>query len=253
MKVLLIEDEHLAMRRLKKLLLEALPEINILAELDSVESSLQWLKTNPDPEVIFTDVQLADGTCFDIFHQHATKAKIIFITAYNEYALDAFKISAADYLLKPLKEDELHRTVQRLQEHRKNTLSNIDYERLAQAILFEENKFNRRYLIRFGEQVRTVQSHEIAYIYTTLKAVFLVLQTGKEYPVDKTLDQLEKELDPSKFFRINRQFIVSMNSIGNMHVVSKSRIQIDLIPEYKGDDIIVSTEKSPLFKIWLGG
>ena len=152
-----------------------------------------------------------------------------------------------------LKEEELHRTVQRLQEHRKSTLSNIDYERLAQAILFEENKFNRRYLIRFGEQVRTVQSHEIAYIYTTLKAVFLVLQTGKEYPVDKTLDQLEKELDPSKFFRINRQFIVSMNSIGNMHVVSKSRIQIDLIPEYKGDDVIVSTEKSPLFKIWLGG
>ncbi|MFM7311270.1 MAG: LytR/AlgR family response regulator transcription factor [Flavobacteriales bacterium] len=253
MRVLLIEDEHLAMRRLKKMLLESMPEAQILAELDSVESSVHWLKSNPDPEVIFTDVQLADGTCFDIFNSHSTKAKIIFITAYNEYALDAFKISAADYLLKPLKDEDFQRTISRLLEHRKSSLSNIDYERLAQAILQEENKFNRRYLIRFGEQVRTVQSHEIAYIYTTLKAVFLVLPTGKEYPIDKTLDQLEKELDPSKFFRINRQFIVSTSCIGNMHVVSKSRIQIDLIPAFKGDDVIVSTEKSPLFKIWLGG
>jgi DNA-binding LytR/AlgR family response regulator len=101
--------------------------------------------------------------------------------------------------------------------------------------------------------VRSVQSDEIAYIYTTHKAIFLVLFTGKEYPLDKTMDQMEKELDPKKFFRINRQFILNLKSIGNMHVVSKSRVQIDLQPPFKGDDVIVSTEKSPLFKEWLGG
>jgi DNA-binding LytR/AlgR family response regulator len=133
----------------------------------------------------------------------------------------------------------------------KPSLDGIDYSKLALAIIAEEKKFDRRYLIRFGEHIRSITSDEIAYIYTVQKAVFLVLFTGKEYPFDKSLEQLEKELNPSKFFRINRQFIVNIKSVGNMHVVSKSRVQIDLNPPFKGEEVIVSTEKSPLFKDWL--
>ncbi len=253
MKIFLIEDEPLALTRLKQLLLETNKSIDIVGDADSVETALIWLQGNDTPDAIFTDVQLADGTCFDLFAKYNPKCPVVFITAYNHYAVEAFKVNAQDYLLKPLKKDELEKAIEKIGRHITPILSNLDYTKLAQAIIQEEQKFDRRYLIRYGEQVRTVNSDEIAYIYTTHKAIFLVLFTGKEYPMDKTMDNLEKELDPKKFFRINRQFIVNLKSIGNMHVVSKSRVQIDLNPPYKEDDVIVSTEKSPHFKEWLGG
>ncbi len=253
MNIFLIEDEPLAVKRFKQLA-EALDvSLNILGDADSVESAKLWLTSNPSPDIIFTDVQLADGTCFDLFEEYYPKCPVVFVTAFNEYAVEAFKVNAQDYLLKPLKKEELKAAIEKVRLRLKPSLISIDYAALAKAILEEEQKFDRRYLIRYGEQVRTVQSHEIAYIYTMQKAVFLVLFTGKEYPMDKSLDHLEKELDPKIFFRINRQFIVNLKAIGNMHVVSKSRVQIELDPRYKADDVIVSTEKSPLFKEWLGG
>lgn len=253
MRIFLIEDEPLALERLSTMIREIDHEAEICGDADSVETALHWLTANAAPDVIFTDVQLADGTCFDLFSKFKPNCPVVFITAFNHYAIEAFKVNAQDYLLKPLKKQELVEAYNKVINQKVPGLKEIDYARLAQAILQEEQKFDRRYLIRFGEQVRSVQSDEIAYIYTTQKAVFLVLFSGKEYPMDKTMDQLEKELDPKKFFRINRQFILNMKSIGNMHVVSKSRVQIDLNPPFKGDDVIVSTEKSPLFKEWLGG
>jgi two-component system response regulator LytT len=253
MKIFLIEDEPMAMLRLKQLLMEIDKTVEIVGDADSVEQALSWLDSNTLPDAIFTDVQLADGTCFDLFSKFTPKCPVVFITAYNHFAVEAFKVNAQDYILKPLKKEELEKALQKVSRHITPILSNLDYSKLAQAIIQEEQKFDRRYLIRYGEQVRTVHSDEIAYIYTTHKAIFLVLTSGKEYPLDKTMDNLEKELDPKKFFRINRQFIVSLKSIGNMHVVSKSRIQIELHPPHKEDDVIVSTEKSPIFKEWLGG
>lgn len=253
MKIFLIEDEPLALDRLKQLLNETSYPVEIMGDADSVESAYEWLRLNPNPDIIFTDVQLADGTCFDLFSKFHPKCPVVFITAFNHYAIEAFKVNARDYLLKPLKKEDLEATMNKLADHLTPAMTELDYNKLAQAILQEEQKYDRRYLIRYGEQVRTVHSDEIAYIYTTHKAVFVVLFSGKEYPLDKTMDQLEKELDPKSFFRINRQFIISMKSIGNMHVVSKSRVQIDLNPPFKQDDVIVSTEKSPLFKEWLGG
>jgi two-component system LytT family response regulator len=253
MRVFLIEDEPLALDRLSSMIREIDHEVEICGDADSVESALNWLNNNASPDVIFTDVQLADGTCFDLFSKYKPKCPVVFITAFNHFAIEAFKVNAQDYLLKPLKKNELVAAYNKVLGQKQPLLKEIDYSKLAQAILQEEQKYDRRYLIRFGEQVRSVNSDEIAYIYTTHKAVFLVLFTGKEYPLDKTMDQLEKELDPKKFFRINRQFILNLKSIGNMHVVSKSRVHIDLNPPFKGDDVIVSTEKSPLFKEWLGG
>lgn len=253
MKVFLIEDEPIALNRLKQMISDSGFAVEIAGDADSVDTALEWLRTHDSPDLILTDVQLADGTCFDLFNQFQPNCPVVFITAFNHYAVEAFKLNAKDYLLKPLKQEDLDNALEKVKKQMTPALTNLDYVKLAQAILKEEQKFDRRYLIRYGEQVRTVQSDEIAYIYTTQKAVFLVLFTGKEYPLDKTMDQLEKELDPKKFFRINRQFIVNLKSIGNMHVVSKSRVQIDLNPPFKQDDVIVSTEKSPLFKEWLGG
>lgn len=253
MKALLIEDEPAAMERLALLLQQIDPSIQIVGECDSVESSLLWLQQSPLPDVIFTDVQLGDGTCFQIFDTHGPGCPVVFITAYNEHAIEAFKVNALDYLLKPLKKDELERAYSKVVKQNLPSLKEIDYSKLAQAILNEQGKFDRRYLIRYGEQIRTVTSEDIAYVYTTQKAVFLVTFNGKEYPVDKSLETLEKELDPKKFFRINRQFIVNIRSVGNMHTVSKSRVQLELTPPHTAEDVIVSTEKSPHFKEWLGG
>jgi DNA-binding LytR/AlgR family response regulator len=253
MRIFLIEDEPLALERLSSLIRKSSHDTEIIGDADSVESALHWLKSNPEPDLIITDVQLADGSCFEIFAQYTPPCPLIFVTAYNHYAIEAFKVNALDYLLKPVKSEELEGALSKARNHIAPAIKGIDYSRLAQAILQEETKYDRRYLIRFGEQIRTVQSDEIAYIYTIQKAIFLVLFTGKEYPLDKTMDVLEGELDPKKFFRINRQFIINIKSIGQMHTVSKSRVQLDLVPPFKGDDVIVSTEKSPIFKEWLGG
>lgn len=253
MKIFLIEDEPIALNRLKQMIQESGQNADIIGDADSVESALEWLGKHDVPDLILTDVQLADGTCFDLFNQYQPKCPVIFITAFNHFAVEAFRINAKDYLLKPLKQEDLNTALDKVKKQMTPALTSLDYVKLAQAILQEEQKYDRRYLIRYGEQVRTVHSDEIAYAYTTQKAVFIVLFTGKEYPLDKTMDQLEKELDPKKFFRINRQFVVGLKSIGHMHVVSKSRVQIELNPPFKQDDVIVSTEKSPLFKEWLGG
>lgn len=253
MRIFLIEDEPLALDRLKSMIRKSSHEAEIVGDADSVETAYEWLKSNNSPDLIITDVQLADGSCFELFARFSPTCPLIFVTAYNHYAIEAFKVNALDYLLKPVKAEELEEALSKAQKQLKPTLQGIDYNKLAQAILQEESKYDRRYLIRYGEQIRTVHSDEIAYIYTIQKAIFLVLFTGKEYPLDKTMDVLESELDPKKFFRINRQFIINIKSIGQMHTVSKSRVQLDLTPPFKGDDVIVSTEKSPIFKEWLGG
>jgi DNA-binding LytR/AlgR family response regulator len=253
MKIFLIEDEPAAMERMESLMHQINPNITICGRADSVESALDWLTNNPNPDAIFTDVQLGDGTCFEIFETFKPKSKVVFVTAYDEHALAAFKVNASDYLLKPLKKEELQIALQKVSKTSAISADDIDYDKLAQSILAEQNKYEKRYLIRYGEQIRTVTSDDLAYIYTTHKAVFLVTFAGKEYPFDKSLETLEKELDPKKFFRINRQFIINIKSVGHMHTVSKSRVQLDLTPPFKGDEVIVSTEKSPLFKEWLGG
>ena len=251
MNIFLIEDEPAALDRLKALIAEVNPSYLIAGETDSVEGGLDWLRSNPTPGCIITDIQLADGMCFDLFKQFSPQCPVLFITAYNNYALEAFQVNAVDYLLKPIKKEDLQKALEKVQL-RKPGISEIDYSKLARAILEEEQKYQRRYLIRYGDQIRTVQSDEIAYFYTTQKSVFLVTFAGKMLPFDKSLDALEQELDPKKFFRINRQFIINMKSIGHMHSVSKSRVQLELQPAYKEGDVIVSTEKSPLFKAWLG-
>jgi DNA-binding LytR/AlgR family response regulator len=252
MRILLIEDEPSAMERLKQLLFEIDPDTVIAGEADSLEAAFSWFDKNELPDVILSDIQLGDGNSMDLFEQLRPACPVVFITAFSEYAIQAFRANAIDYLLKPLKKDELSLTLDKIRLRIQSHAASIDYRKLAQAIIQEENKYARRYLIRFGEQIRSVTSADIAYAYTMQKAVFVTLHSGKSYPLDKPLDAIERELDPKKFFRINRQFIVGIHSIGQMHITTKSRVQLELIPPFKDEEVIVSTEKSPLFKLWLG-
>jgi two-component system LytT family response regulator len=249
MKVLIIEDEAAATRRLIKLLNEYdAQEIEVVETLDSVSSSVNWLSSNPHPDLILMDIQLADGNSFEIFKFVDIKKPVIFITAFDQYAVQAFKVSAIDYLLKPIKSHEL---VQAIEKYKKfNKQGGFNYEEIAEVM--RKGTPEKRFLIRFGQQIKVVEMKEAAYFYTQDKITFIVTKEGKRYPLDVSLEHLEQMLDDSRFFRINRQFIIGIDSISEMYAYSKSRVKVLLQPP-SDKETIVSTERSPHFKKWLTG
>ena len=251
MKILLIEDEDAAVRRLEKIVREINPEIEVLDRIDTVEGAVNWLRNHPAPDLIFLDIHLADGSSFEIFEHVKVPCPIIFTTAYDEYALKAFKVNAVDYLMKPIKPAEVAAALEKFNAvHQPGT---PDYSALAEKILQAETPALRRILVRLGQTIRLVEIEDIAYFYTRDKITFLVTRsTGKRFPIDYPLDKLEGLVDKRLFYRINRQYIININAITEMHPYSKSRIKIDL--EHGADaEIIVSTERSSDFKQWLVG
>lgn len=253
MKVLIIEDENAAARRLEKLLHDIAPETVILAQTDSVEASVTWLENNPQPDLIFMDIHLADGASFDIFEHVQVKCPIIFTTAYDEYALQAFKVNAVDYLLKPIKSAELGAALHKYKQVFQPAQA-PDYNALLETLRKQQSdNYLQRMLIRFGHSLKLVDLSDAAYFYTKDKITFLVTRsTGKRYPVDYPLDKLEDLLDKKVFFRINRQFIVNVHAIREMHPYSKSRVKVELEPS-TDLETIVSTERAAEFKKWLVG
>ncbi|MCF8238402.1 MAG: LytTR family DNA-binding domain-containing protein [Saprospiraceae bacterium] len=246
--ILLIEDEPTAAERLQKLILELLPSAQIEAVLDSVEDSVRWLKTHK-PDLIFMDVQLADGLCFEIFEKVDVATPVVFITAYDDYALKAFRVQALDYLLKPLKRNELEEALGRVQE----LPPHVNTEQVKAIYAGEPiPDFRHRFLVRLGASIRVVETPDIALIYTESKNTFLMNTEGRRYPLDFSLEALEKQLDPAVFFRANRQYIVALHAIREMYVYSKSRVKVHTEPPAPSE-IIVSTEKSASFKRWLAG
>jgi two-component system response regulator LytT len=256
MKVLIIEDENAAARRLEKLLQEVAPEAEIVGRLDSVEASVEWFQANPQPDLILLDIHLADGASFEIFEHVRIKSPVIFTTAYDEYALKAFKVNAVDYLLKPIKINELEHAIEKFKRVFQTQTPEADYSGLLQTLRQQEGGQNylRRMLIRFSNSLRLVDMSDAAYFYTKDKITFLVTRsTGKRFPVDYPLDKLETLLDPAVFFRINRQFIINVAAIKEMHPYSKSRVKIDLEPAATDLETVVSAERSAEFKQWLVG
>jgi two-component system, LytTR family, response regulator LytT len=248
MKALIIEDEMPAANRLVKMLKEIEPAIDILDMLDSVESSLNWLKNNPCPDVIFLDIHLADGSCFEIFKHEKVNCPIIFITAYDEYALQAFKVNAVDYLLKPLKTEELRQALDKLQTLYSQP-QQYDYAKITSVMT---PQYTERFLIKIGQMFRLVEVKDTAYFYSEDKITYLIATNGKRHPLDVTMDKVENMVSPKQFFRINRQFIISVNAIAEMHAHSKSRVKVVLNPPAK-EEAVVSAEKSADFKRWLTG
>ena len=251
MEAIIIEDEKLAARRLEMLLSKVAPEVGIKTILSSIEEAVQYLKQE-QPDLIFLDINLSDGSSFSIFDKVKVKSAIIFTTAYDEYALQAFKVNSIDYLLKPIEEEDLINGLKKFRDlQRTDGRAASDFDRMLAAIRNRKILYKQRFLLSFGSKIKTIKTENSAYFYADSKAVFLVEKSGQKYVLDETLDQLQDTLDPTFFFRVNRGFLVGIDAIEQMYSYSRSRIKINLKPAAP-KDCVVSTEKTPDFKVWLG-
>jgi two-component system response regulator LytT len=249
MKVFIAEDEKPAATRLIQLLRKAEPEVQIMGLADSVETVLTFLDSGQVPDLIFLDIHLADGSAFEIFRHHPLNGiGVIFSTAYDQYAIEAFRANALYYLLKPVRFEELQTALTRFRDMR---AKEFDYKEIVTKLLSRQPS-EKRFLIRMGQSLRLIHQQDIAYFYTADKITFLMTREGRKYPIDYTLENLEELIDPGNFFRINRQYIIRMDAIRQMHAHTKARVKIELAPPAP-EEVVVSTEKSPLFKKWLEG
>lgn len=252
MKLLLIEDEFHAAQRLQKLLIKYLPEASISAVLDSVEDSVEWLRNHPAPDLIFMDVQLADDLSFSIFQQVDVNVPVIFTTAFDQYALRAFKVNSIDYLLKPIDENELQQALVKYGQLHQGELQTVQQslQSLLQSRQYDK-QYRERFLLRRNDKYTFLLSDEIAYFYSEDSLTFIVTQDGKQHVYDATLNSLQEQLNPQHFFRINRAQIVHLQSISNIHNHFNQRLKLSLTPEAK-EDVFVSRDKVRDFKRWLG-
>lgn len=251
MNVLIIEDEkpaaRLLQRKLQKLGLEA------GTMLHSVEESIEWFSNNPHPELIFLDIQLSDGLSFEIFESIAIDSAVIFTTAYDEYALRAFKLNSIDYLLKPIDEDDLETAVNKYRERQPKAQNvSLDFDQIKRMLANpSEKNYKKRFTVKMGQHLKMINIEDAECFYSENKGTYIRTIDGRDYLLENTLEQLENELDPSKFFRISRKFIVSITAIKDIVVYSNSRLKI-ILPTYKDDEVIVSRERVNDFKEWLG-
>ena len=249
MKVLIIEDEKIAANNLEKMLYEIDKSIHVQRKIDSIEESVNWINNNT-ADLIFLDIHLADGLCFKIFEQVKVKTPVIFTTAYDQYAIRAFKVNSIDYLLKPIEIQQLEQSLNKFKElDELHNEKSTDFEAL---INFFNKKINyqERFIVRYAQKIKTIKTDEIAYFFVSSQNTFLCTKSNNNYPLDYSLDKLENIVDPKDFFRVNRQFIINISSIENMYSLSKSRIKLELKPE-PNSEIIVSYNRAGDFKRWL--
>lgn len=252
MKVVIIEDEHLTAGRIETLLQEIDPDISVLAILDSVRSALQWFRQNDNPDLVFMDIQLADGLSFDIFDQVEINYPVIFITAYQEYAIKAFKVNSVDYLLKPVTEEDLRMALNKYRNffiQKKNSPA-IGYDVLNSIRDMISKPYKSRFMIKVGEHIRSVDVADILFFYSMQKGTYLHNSENRNYAVDFTLDSLVEKLDPSRFFRINRKYIISHQAISDLINISANKIKVKLV-QNEDDQVYISRERIHDFKGWL--
>ena len=248
MKALIIEDEVVAAKALQKLLKEVNPSIEVVNILESVEESIEWLESNPMPELIFMDIHLADGSSFAIFDKVDITCPVIFTTAYDEYALKAFEVNSIDYLLKPISKESLKRALNKYYSLSERRVSTDQIEKLL-AQIGEKKRYRSCFLLPERDKLVPLPVNTIVYIYIDAKTVKIVTTGGKNYFMNHTLDDLMSELDPQMFFRANRQFIVARDSIKDVSVWFGNKLAINLNVEVP-EKIIVSKAKVGEFKAW---
>lgn len=249
MNILIIEDEGPAARRLTQLLNEKMPGSRIHGNLDTIASAVEWLQTHPGPDLIFLDIQLADGISFDIFEQVKVTSPIIFCTAYDQYAIRAFKLNSIDYLLKPIDPAELDQALEKFRSGRKEPV--ISLEQIRSLMQPAPRSFKNRFLVKLGERIQTVDVGDVAFFFSEDKVTFLQTRPGKKYIIDYTLDEIEDMVSPEQFFRLNRKYISSIASIKDVFTYSNSRLKV-LLENCTDNDILISREKMGAFKGWLG-
>ncbi|TGE23692.1 response regulator transcription factor [Hymenobacter aquaticus] len=252
MTVLLLEDEYPAAERLQRLLLQAAPEAQVAAVLDTVAGAVSWLTEHPAPDLIISDIQLADGLSLDVFDQLIVRSPVIFATAYDAYALRAFKANSVDYLLKPIKLAELQAALLKLREWRVPTAPARQLESLRDSLPRPERQYKTRFLVRSGEQLLPLPVGAVAWFQSRHEVTTLVATDGRRYVVDYTLEQLESLLEPGQFFRLNRQFIAHLQAVQRLHPHFNGKLKLDLTPA-PAEEVMVSKEKAPAFKSWLEG
>ncbi|MVM36111.1 response regulator [Spirosoma sp. HMF4905] len=289
MTILIIEDEEPTARKLQRLLVDIEPTAQVVGTMVSVEESVNWLQTNPQPDLIFMDIELADGQSFDIFNQVLVKSPVIFTTAYDEYAIKAFRVNSIDYLLKPIKEDDLRQALTKLQGLKEvlmrgagsavqgegvqgaGSLGHGVYTleaSLANLLLHLQTShqisplppapspllpatFKDRFLIKQGQRLFSVSVEEVAYFFTRNKMSFLKTRDDHEWLIDYTLDELAQMLEPSRFFRLNRQVITELRAVDKVHLYFNGKLKINLQPAFE-EEVVVSREKAGDLKRWLG-
>lgn len=248
-RTLIIEDEPVSAIRLERLLKSVAADIEVVAMLSSIKDSVAWLSKH-QADLIFLDIHLSDGDSFKIFEQVFIQTPIVFVTAYDQYALQAFRQNSVDYILKPIDKKSLEQSLNKFRTlHFQKKAAVIDYAQLSR--MFQPQPiYKKRFLMQIGAKLKIVKVEDIAYCFSEDKTSFLVTLENKKYPVDYSLNQLEKELNPVFFFRINRKFLIHSQAIQEMYYVSKSRLKLELEPSFKAP-ILVSVEKIGQFKRWL--
>lgn len=281
MNILLIEDEEATARKLQRLLAEVEPSATVVGQLHSVEESVAWLIRQPAPDLILLDIELADGQSFEIFNQVTVTSPIIFTTAYDEYAIRAFRVNSIDYLLKPIKEADLRKALDKLRTMKEALSNQSDSLRMALASLLhqwqptrdtasrmetpsilgpdypvrnhpaERRPGRERFLVRQGQRLFSVPIHQIAYFFSRNKMTFLQAADGHEWLIDYTMDEVEQMLDPQRFFRVNRQIIAELRAIERVNLYFNGKLKISLQPTFQ-EEVLVSRDKAGALRRWLG-
>lgn len=251
MNVIIIEDEKPAARLLQRKLQKLGIEAGTM--LHSVEESLEWFAQNTQPELIFLDIQLSDGLSFEIFDAMPISSAVIFTTAYDEYALRAFKLNSIDYLLKPIDEDDLEVAVNKFRDRLpKAQPMALDFDQIKRMLSNpSEKSYKKRFTVKMGQHLKMISIEDAECFYSENKGTYIRTAEGRDYLLETTLEQLENELDPAKFYRVSRKFIVCINAIKDIVVYTNSRLKI-ILPTYKDDEVIVSRERVSDFREWLG-
>lgn len=249
MRVVIVEDETAAAVNLERLLKQTFPQMNIVAMLESVTDSVEWFGNNPAPDIVFMDIHLADGEAFRIFDRVDIKCPIVFTTAYDQYALEAFKVNSIDYLLKPIKESDLRHAVSKLELLSKSELAG--YSQRVNEMVHKRNE-THALLVHVKDRIVPLKIEDIAYCYTTNEKVSATMYSGQTLPLDKSLEAICALLPENDFFRANRQFVVSRRSIADISVWFGSRLAVNLSVEVP-ERIIISKARVPEFKRWISG
>ena len=259
MNVLIIEDEELAVKKLRKTLASVDETAEVVGVADSIRSSVSWLESNPTPDLILMDIELADGQSFEIFDKVDVKSTVIFTTSYDEFALKAFKVNSVDYLLKPIQKEDLQAALEKLKKFKQmyggNSSSapalNVDslVKELQQKL--QPKEYRKRFLVKHAQKLVSVEIDDIAYFYSDGRLNFFKTADNRKFVVDYTMDELEEMLDPDKYFRISRAFYVSIDSVDQIHDYFGNRLLLHLRPEVD-KEALVSREKVTDFKKWMG-
>jgi|WetSurMetagenome_2_1015567.scaffolds.fasta_scaffold06689_3 DNA-binding LytR/AlgR family response regulator len=247
-KVLIVEDEKIAAVNLAGMIVQVEPEARILAILSSVKQAIEWFSAN-HADLIFMDIELGDGQSFEIFSHVKVQEPVIFTTAYDQFAIKAFKSNGIDYLLKPIDEAELKTAIEKYR-HLVKTGNNYTMLKELFSTVSTGKEYKKRFMIQAGSRIRTIPVEDVAYFYFSEKATFLCTNDNHHFPVEFSLDKLEGVVDPNQFYRINRQMIVALNAIRKIYSLSKSRIKLELFPAFTGE-VLLSFNKTPDFRDWL--